>query len=248
MKLYGLIGYPLEHSASPSFFQHKFEKEGVTDADYRLFPIREINELPRLIAEHPDLAGFNVTSPHKQTILPYLTRIDNAAATIGAVNTVSVVCENGTMELHGFNTDYIGFAESLMEAVPKLPKRALVLGSGGAARAVTYALTMLHTAVTLVSRTEGPGKITYADLTAEIISRNQLIVNATPLGMHPNTNGCPDFPFETLTPEHFLVDLIYNPEETEFLRRGRLLGARTHNGRAMLRYQAEASWEIFNNT
>ena len=247
MELYGLIGYPLEHSASPDFFRRKFDEEGIHNADYRLFPIKEINELPRLVAEHPDLAGFNVTSPHKQAILPYLTRTDNAAATIGAVNTVKVVRGNGCTELHGYNTDYIGFAESLLEALPRTPKRALVLGSGGGARAVTYALTGLHTVVTTVSRTLGRGAFTYRDLTAEVVKENLLVVNATPLGMHPAPDGCPDFPFEWLTPKHFLFDLIYNPGETEFLRRGRLRGAGTCNGLSMLHHQADATWAVWRN-
>lgn len=245
MKLYGLIGYPLEHSSSPDFFHRKFEKEGIHDADYCLFPIKEITELPRLVAEHPDLSGFNVTSPYKQAILPYLTRTDNAADTIGAVNTVRVVRENGQTELHGYNTDYIGFAESLMERLPRTPKRALVLGTGGGARAVAYALTGLHTEVTFVSRTQGRNALTYRDLTAEIVEDNQLIVNATPLGMHPAPDGCPDFPYEWLTNRHFLYDLIYNPVETEFLRRGRVRGADTCNGLSMLYLQAEAAWSLW---
>ena len=247
MELYGLIGYPLEHSASPDFFRRKFEEEGIYDADYRLFPLKEINELPRLVAEHPDLAGFNVTSPHKQSVLPYLPHSDNAAATIGAVNTVKVVRGSGCPELHGYNTDYIGFAESLLEVLPRTPKRALVLGSGGGARAVTYALTGLHTAVTTVSRTPGRGALTYRDLTAEVVKENLLIVNATPLGMHPAPDGFPDFPFEWLTGRHFLFDLIYNPGETEFLRRGRLRGAGTCNGLSMLHHQADAAWAVWRN-
>lgn len=245
MKLYGLIGYPLEHSASPDFFRRKFEEEGIQDAEYRLFPLQKISELPRLVAEHPDLAGFNVTSPHKQSVLPYLTRIDNAAAAIGAVNTVKVMRGSEHTELYGYNTDYIGFAESLLEVLPRIPKRALVLGTGGGARAVTYALTGMHTAVTSVSRTPGRGALTYRDLTAEKVKENLLIVNTTPLGMHPATDGCPDFPFKWLTGRHFLYDLIYNPMETEFLKQGRLQGAGTCNGMAMLRYQAEAAWAVW---
>lgn len=245
MKLYGLIGYPLEHSASPDFFRRKFEEEAIHDADYRLFPLPEICELPRLVADHPDMAGFNVTSPFKQAILPYLTRTDNAAATIGAVNTVKVVRENGRTALNGYNTDYIGFTESLMETMPNTPRRALVLGTGGGAKAVRYALSTLHTTVATVSRTREKGTFIYPELTKEIIQAHPLIVNATPLGMHPDTVGCPDFPFEWLTVRHFLYDLIYNPEETEFLRRGRLHGATTCNGLAMLHYQAEAAWNVW---
>ena len=241
MELYGLIGYPLEHSASPELFKEK----GIINADYRLFPLKEITELPRLVEEYPDLAGFNITSPYKQAIFPYLTRTDNAAATIGAVNTVKVVRENGRTELHGYNTDYIGFAESLMEVLPRTPRHALILGTGGAARAVTYALTGLHATVATVSRTPGKGTLTYNQLSEEVIRNHPLIVNATPLGMHPDTAGCPAFPFEGLTSQHFLYDLIYNPKETEFLRQGRLRGADTCNGMAMLRYQAEASYKIW---
>lgn len=247
MKLYGLIGYPLEHSASPDFFKKKFEKENIHDTDYQLFPLKEIAELPRLVAENPDLTGFNVTSPYKQAILPLLARTDIAASTIGAVNTVKVSHENGETLLHGDNTDYIGFAESLMEALSRTPRRALILGTGGAARAVRYALTGMHCDVTMVSRTIGKGDLTYGDLTAEIVSRHLLVVNATPLGMYPNTDRCPDFPYELLTSKHFLFDLIYNPKETEFLRRGRLRGAETCNGLSMLQHQAEASWNIWSS-
>lgn len=245
MKLFGLIGYPLEHSASPDFFQKKIEKEGIQDAGYRLFPLKDITELPRLVADIPDLAGFNVTSPFKQAILPYLTRTDLAAATIGAVNTVNVVRDNGKTALHGYNTDYIGFAESLLEVMPRTPRRALILGTGGASHAVAYALTMLHVTVKTVSRSHGKGSLTYNELTPELVRKHPLIVNATPLGMVPNTGLCPDFPYGLITGQHFLFDLIYNPEETEFLKRGRLQGARTCNGMSMLRNQAEASYKIW---
>ena len=248
MELYGLIGYPLEHSSSPVFFKKKFEEEGIQNADYRLFPLKEITELPRLVAEHPDLAGFNVTSPYKQAVLPYLTRTDTAAATIGAVNTVKVQRKNGETVLCGYNTDYIGFAESLLEVLPHPPRRALILGTGGAARAVTYALTMLHVNVTTVSRTPGKDTLTYKELTAEVIQSHPLVINTTPLGMHPDTNSCPNFPYEQLTSQQFLFDLIYNPEVTEFLRQGRLHGTGICNGLSMLRNQAEASWKIWRDT
>lgn len=245
MKLFGLIGYPLEHSSSPILFKNKCERENIPDAEYRLFPLKEITELPRLVADFPNLTGFNVTSPYKQAILPYLTRNDIAASTIGAVNTVNVVQEHGRTSLHGYNTDYIGFAESLMEVLPRMPRRALILGTGGAARAVRYALTGMHCSVTTVSRTNGKGDLTYSELTAEIVSSHLLVVNATPLGMFPDTERCPDFPYGLLTHNHFLFDLIYNPEETEFLRQGRLHGTGTCNGLAMLHHQAEATYKIW---
>ena len=245
MKLFGLIGYPLEHSASPDLFKKMTVRENLKDAEYRLFPLKEITDLPRLVADNPDLAGFNVTSPYKQAILPYLTRTDIAADTIGAVNTVKVMRENGEAELHGYNTDYIGFAESLLEVLPHTPRRALILGTGGASRAARYALTGMRCSVTTVSRTPAKGDRTYSELTAELVRNHLLVINATPLGMSPNLDRCPDFPFELLTGKHFLFDLIYNPEETEFLRQGRLHGARTCNGLAMLRHQAEASYKIW---
>lgn len=245
MEKYGLIGYPLSHSASPDFFKRKFNRENIRDCEYLLFPIKDINELPRMVANDGDLAGFNVTSPYKQTILPYLTRIDNAASVIGAVNTVKIVRKNDTVALYGFNTDYIGFAESLLEVLPHTPRKALVLGTGGSAKAVRYALTMLQMTVNTVSRTKGKGDLTYDELTADIVRKHLLVVNATPLGMFPNNCGCPEFPFNLLTGKHFLFDLIYNPIETEFLRQGRLQGANTSNGLQMLYYQAEASWNIW---
>lgn len=245
MKLFGLIGYPLEHSASPDLFRKMTERENLRDAEYRLFPIKEITELPRLVAENPDLSGFNVTSPYKQAILPYLTSTDDAAVTIDAVNTVKVVRKNGRTELHGYNTDYIGVAESMLDTLPYLPQRALVLGTGGASEAVSYALSLLLISAETVSRTSGKGTFTYKELTKNVIHENLLVVNATPLGMYPAIAGCPDFPFELLTPNHILFDLIYNPEETEFLRQGRLHGAKTYNGLDILRHQAEASYKIW---
>ena len=245
MKLFGLIGYPLEHSASPDFFQKKIEKEGIQDAGYRLFPLKDISELPRLVTDIPDLAGLNVTSPFKRAVLPYLTRTDPAAATIGAVNTVKVVRENGETALYGYNTDYIGFAESLMEVLPNTPRHALILGTGGAARAIRYALTGMRCSVATVSRSPEKGDLTYGELTEAVVRNHPLVVNATPLGMFPDIDTCPDFPYELLTGNHFLFDLIYNPEETVFLRQGRLRGSGTCNGLAMVHHQAEASYKIW---
>lgn len=247
MKTYGLVGYPLAHSASPRLFQQKFETENITGVEYRLFPLEKITEIPRFVNENADLAGFNVTSPYKEEILPYLTRIDEAAASIGAVNTVKVIRDNGTPHLLGFNTDYIGFAESLMELTARMPKRALVLGTGGAAKAAIYALSMLRIPSMLVSRNKEKAPLTYSQLTRDLILKHLLIVNATPVGMFPDNEEFPDIPYEFITPKHILFDMIYNPEMTAFLEKGRQRGAEICNGAMMLQHQAEASWNVWNN-
>lgn len=239
MKQFGLLGYPLGHSFSRAFFTDKFAREGI-DAEYLNFELPDIAALPALIAEHPALCGFNVTIPYKQAVIPYLDDLSSEASAIGAVNTVKI---DGN-RLIGHNTDIIGFRDSLRPLLQPHHTRALVLGTGGASRAVVHALDTLGITWRYVSR---KGSFSYSALTPAILASYTLIINCTPLGMSPNIDNCPDIPYEALTPRHLLFDLVYNPEETLFLRRGRERGAVTKNGLEMLHLQALAAWRIWNS-
>jgi shikimate dehydrogenase len=243
MRRFGLIGYPLGHSFSRRYFREKFLREGRSDCMYELFPLESIGELTGLLAEFPDLEGFNVTIPYKIQILPFLSSLDPAALSVGAVNTVLV--RNG--ELCGYNTDVWGFEASLKAFLPEhFEGRALVLGSGGASRAVQYVLRNIGIGFSVVSRTPGPGSLSYAELDAAVIQAHSLIVQTTPLGMSPDTGASPPIPFSLLTNAHYLYDLIYNPEMTIFLQKGKEEGAQVKNGLEMLYLQAEKAWEIWN--
>jgi shikimate dehydrogenase len=244
-KLYGLIGYPLSHSFSKRYFTEKFEREGLSEQfRYELFPLPSIEALPDLLASHPELAGFNVTIPYKQAVMAYLHQSSPAAARIGAVNTVKV--DNG--RLYGHNTDVVGFEESLRETLARAaqqPARALVLGTGGSSRAVRWVLEYMGIEPLSVSRQPESGQLTYDALNAEVLARYPLIVNTTPLGMSPKVHECPPLPYEALNSANILFDLVYNPEETLFLRHGKSQGATVQNGLPMLYGQAEAAWRIW---
>ena len=244
--VYGLVGFPLGHSFSARYFAGKFATEGI-NAEYRNFEIPEIGMLPKIISNTPSLRGLNVTIPYKQQIIPLLDELDDNARRIGAVN---VVCASrnaeGNPHLTGRNADVIGFTGSLRPLLRPTHKKALVLGTGGASRAVIHGLKMLGISPLPVSRTPSEGVITYKDITPAVINEYKLIVNTTPLGMFPKTDRCPDIPYQLLTPEHLLYDLVYNPEETLFLQRGREYGAAVKNGLEMLHLQAEASWRFWN--
>lgn len=243
MREYGLIGRKLSHSASQRYFTAKFEREGLTDYSYSLFEFPEIEDLKQLLAEHPDLCGFNVTIPYKQQILPYLDDISFEARNIGAVNCVRRT-EDG--RLIGYNTDVEGVRRSLdMLLGDELPK-ALLLGTGGASQAVQYALTERGVEYALVSRDPSKGNLTYNQVTAEVIADYHLIINATPVGTFPAVNEAPVLPYAFLTPSHRLYDLVYNPPVTQFLDYGRQRGARILNGETMFTTQAEANWRIWN--
>lgn len=245
MRIFGLIGNPINKSLSPHFFQKKFEREGIKDAAYQLFPIPSITDFPLLIKREKNLVGLNVTHPYKESIIPYLDELTDEARAIGAVNTVVVHRNDKHTQLTGHNTDCEGFRLLLKEAGEPLPDHALVLGTGGAAQAVAYVLRQQGIPFTFVSRSAGAHSITYQDITPEIIRQNRLIINATPVGMWPDTELCPPLPYSALTPEHLLIDLIYNPTETAFLREGLVRGARCLNGMTMLEGQAEASWRVW---
>lgn len=245
-KLIGLIGYPLGHSFSNKFFTDKFLQEGISGYTHRNFELKEINELPRLLESTPSLIGLNVTIPHKVSVIPFLDNLDKTARAIGAVNTIKV--SKGRLE--GFNTDYYGFKESLKawvgENLSKISK-ALILGTGGASKAVQVALTDLGIQVKYVSRSSNPDYFTYQGLNERPNTMRdfKLIVNCTPLGTYPDIEQKPSIPYESLTPSHFLYDLVYNPEETAFLTAGRNKGAQIKNGLQMLHLQAERSWAIW---
>jgi shikimate dehydrogenase len=240
--VFGLTGYPLSHSFSPRYFSEKFARQGI-QASYQLFPLPDISGLRELISLHPQLLGLNVTIPHKETVLPYLDILSEEARAIGAVNCIHIK----NKLLTGYNTDVTGFSQSLTPLLQPYHTRALILGTGGAAKAVRYALDHLGIEWKEVSRTPAVNQLGYEALDADVIQSYPLIINTTPLGMYPHTDACPALPYEALGPEHLLYDLIYNPEETFFLARGKARGARTKNGLEMLELQAEASWHIWQN-
>ncbi|TXK36514.1 shikimate dehydrogenase [Pontibacter qinzhouensis] len=244
MRKFGLIGRKLGHSFSKRFFTEKFEREGIQGAVYNLYELDQITEFPELLMREPELVGLNVTVPYKEVIIPFLDELDAAAASIGAINTIRV--ENG--KTVGYNTDYIGFKQTLEEFYPvQQEAKALVLGTGGAAKAVLAALRALGIGYTEVSRTATASAIDYKDLDATTLSSHKLIINTTPLGMYPATEACPPLPYHLLTPQHYLYDLVYNPEQTLFMKKGAEAGAATENGLAMLYKQAEAAWAIWNS-
>lgn len=238
--LYGIIGYPLSHSFSPAYFKKKFAELAI-DATYEAFPLPDIAEYRALAGNHPDLCGLNVTIPYKELIIPFLDSLDPIAAEVGAVNTVRFRHGYTT----GYNTDVIGFEQSLIPELQPWHTQALILGTGGSSRAVAHVLRQLRIPFLLVSRTAQAGCITYSDLTPEIVARHRLIVNTTSLGMYPNIEGAPSIPYEAIGQQHLLYDLIYNPEESRFLALGRANEAVTKNGFEMLQLQAEASWQIW---
>ena len=238
--LYGIIGYPLSHSFSPAYFRKKFAEQA-TDAVYEAFPLADITDFPALVQSSPNLCGLNVTIPYKEAIIPYLDDIDYVAARIGAVNTI--LFRNGRKK--GYNTDIIGFEQSLIPLLQPAHMHALILGTGGSSKAVAHVLRELGIALQFVSRTPHDGCIVYGDLTPEIIALHKLIINTTSLGMYPNIDAAPAIPYDAITPQHLLYDLTYNPEETRFLILGKTAGAAIKNGFEMLQLQAEAAWDIW---
>ena len=245
MRLFGLIGYPLGHSFSASFFNEKFEKEGI-EARYKNFPLEKIVDFQILLENEPQLAGLNVTVPYKQEIIPFLDSLSPTSAAIQAVNTISLRKEKGKMFLKGDNTDVIGFRRSLEQHLKSQHNSALVLGTGGSSKAVHYVLAELGIPYIRVSRSAGEGRITYEDLDSRMVSDTPLIINTTPLGMYPNVGTFPRITYNVVTPDHLLFDLVYNPEISAFLEKGRTSGAQCVNGHDMLIFQALASWEIWN--
>jgi shikimate dehydrogenase len=256
LQSYGLIGYPLSHSFSKKYFTEKFEKEQLKDHEYHLFPIEQIEELPVLIKKYPALKGLNVTIPYKERFIPFLDELDETAKEIGAVNCIKILPdperESGKY-LKGYNTDAFGFRQSIKPFLQAHHERALILGTGGASKAVHYVLKTIGTDCYFVTRTKiidnsliTKNEFSYEELNEHVISAFKLIVNTTPVGMSPHVNEAPAIPYEFLTPSHLLYDLVYNPPETEFLRRGRQMGTAVINGLSMLHQQAEEAWRIWN--
>ncbi len=247
MKLYGLVGHPLSHSFSRQYFSDKFAREGRGDCRYENFPLADISLLPALVKEREDLRGLNVTIPYKEKVLPFLDEVDGEAREIGAVNTIRITASGDRRLLEGFNTDVWGFRESLVPHLNPGDTSALILGTGGASRAVAFVLRNLGITFLHVSRTpSGRDTLGYGELDREVLGSVRLIINTSPLGMYPNADTCPDIPYHLVDSRHLLYDLVYNPTETRFLRKGREKGARTVGGLAMLHLQAEKSWEIWN--
>ncbi len=244
-KLYGLIGYPLGHSFSKKYFTRKFEDENIPDSRYELFELDDIQNLPDLLKKYANLRGMNVTIPHKQQVMRYLDELDASAKQVGAVNTIKFA-DNKRI---GYNTDYYGFKESLQHWLGKAEvDKALILGTGGASRAVKCALYAMGIEYLLVSRKASEHTISYQQLRDDHqLSDYPLIINSTPLGMSPHVNTFPDIPYEHLNPQHFCYDLVYNPEVTTFMKKATEKGAKAKNGLEMLHLQAEKSWEIWND-
>lgn len=243
--IFGIVGFPLGHSRSPQYFTEKFQRDQL-HAVYLTFEIERPEDISTIFQKYPRLQGFNITIPHKQNILSYLDEISPEARQIGAVNCVKVKQRNGKPYCIGYNTDVFGFQSSLLTFLNAPVSKALILGNGGAAKAVRYALHQLNIENLTVSRRPArPGEIGYPAV-KEHLSHTPLIINTTPLGTWPHTETCPDLPYHLLTPQHFLFDLVYNPEITTFMKKGREQGAQTRNGYDMWLKQAEKSWEIWN--
>ena len=242
MKIYGLIGRNIDYSFSRGYFSEKFSKENLTDHKYQNFDITSI-ELVSDILKNNSVEGLNVTIPYKEEIIPYLDELDSTAEVIGAVNVVQIKNKRSI----GFNSDYYGFYESLKPYLKSYMDKALILGTGGASKAITHALKNLNIDFTYVSRNPDFSELSYTQLDDDIINSYKLIINCTPLGTHPNTDQSPDIPYEYLTDRHLLYDLIYNPSTTLFMKKGLEKGANVVNGLKMLTLQAEKSWEIWNN-
>ncbi|MEE1946694.1 shikimate dehydrogenase [Pedobacter sp. KR3-3] len=246
MKLFGLIGFPLSHSFSKKYFTEKFEKEGIANCRYELFPIRQASEFGELLSTHATLCGINVTIPHKVEILPFLNEIDEAAVAIGAVNCIKIERKEGNSSIKGYNTDAYGFAESLKPLLDERHQKALIFGDGGAAKAVKYTLAQLQIPYLTVVRNPAPNAILYSQVDEKLLNEHQLLINTTPLGMSPNYDSFPPIPYQFLGPQHLAYDLVYNPEETEFLKKVKAQGGKIKNGMEMLYLQAERSWYIWN--
>ncbi len=242
MKKFGLIGFPLSHSFSKKYFEEKFQRENIFDCSYDLFELKTIEELPVLLKSNPDLIGLNVTIPYKESVMKYLDVLSDEAKEIGAVNCIKI--ENG--KLKGYNTDTFGFEISLQKFLTIIPDKTFVLGSGGSSKAVCYVLKKLNLPFTKVSREKKDDCSSYEEIFS-LMKESNLFINTTPLGMFPNENDCPNIPYDKLSTHDFLFDLIYNPAETLFLKKGKAIGAKTQNGLEMLQLQAEKSWEIWNS-
>ena len=244
MDKYGLIGYPLQHSFSISYFNEKFHNEYI-NAKYINFEIPTIDALPEILASNPELKGLNVTIPYKEKVISFLDTVSPEARAIGAVNVIRVEHKGNDIVLKGYNSDLIGFTQSIQPMLRPYHKKALILGTGGASKAINYGLKSLGLDTVLVSRFERPGTIQYEKITPEVIEEYNVIVNCTPCGMYPHFEECPNLPYEAMSNKTLLYDLIYNPDQTLFMKKGLRMGATVKNGLEMLLLQAFASWEFW---
>ena len=244
MDKYGLIGYPLQHSFSISYFNEKFQNEYI-NAKYINFEIPTIDALPEILASNPELKGLNVTIPYKEKVISFLDTVSPEARAMGAVNVIRVEHKGNDIVLKGYNSDLIGFTQSIQPMLRPYHKKALILGTGGASKAINYGLKSLGLDTVLVSRFERPGTIQYEKITPEVIEEYNVIVNCTPCGMYPHFEECPNLPYEAMSNKTLLYDLIYNPDQTLFMKKGLRMGATVKNGLEMLLLQAFASWEFW---
>ncbi len=247
MKLFGIIGYPLEHSHSEKYFRERNIKENnLQNVAYKKFPLKGIEEFPLLIRQNEELSGLNVTIPYKERILKYVDSLDETAQKIGAVNTLTIETKDGQPFIKGYNTDAPAFKETIEPHLADHHKKALILGTGGAAKAVAYALETLDIGYTFVSRNPRSGILSYRVLNEYIIETHHIIINTTPIGMFPDNASCPEIPYKKLSSKHLLYDLVYNPPKTEFLINGTVNHAKTIGGLDMFRLQAEKTWKLWN--
>lgn len=247
MDKYGLIGYPLGHSFSITYFNQKFADEGI-NANYENYELKSIDQLEEVLAMNPELKGLNVTIPYKEKVMDFLDSVAPEAQAIGAVNVIKVIHDGNKLKMKGFNSDVIGFTQSIEPMIDhKWHQKALVLGTGGASKAICYGLKSLGIDPVCVSRYERPGTICYNQVTPEVVKEYNVVVNCTPVGMYPNVDECPPLPYEAMDQHTILYDLIYNPDETLFMKRGREYGADVKNGLEMLLLQAFASWEFWHS-
>jgi len=242
-RVYGLIGKNSSYSFSKKYFTEKFVLGNLVECTYENFDLQNIEEFPNLIANNPDLIGLNVTIPYKESVIPFLNKLSKNAAQIGAVNVIRFTKKG---KLKGYNSDYYGFMKSLKHLLQPHHKKALILGTGGAAKAVAFALDQLQILYTFVSREEKAGMIDYDRINVTTFDNYHIIINCTPLGTSPNTSASPPIPYQFFTEKHIAFDLIYNPEETQFLKKAKENGAVTKNGYEMLVFQAEKAWKIWN--
>jgi shikimate dehydrogenase len=249
MKTFGLIGHRLGYSFSRNFFTEKFALENLPEHEYLNFELDSIDEFPGIFDQWKNICGLNCTIPYKQQIMQFLDEIDSEAEQIGAVNTVKITWQNGKRHLKGFNSDIYGFEHSLQSMLEPKHKKALILGTGGASKAIKYILEKLQIGYLSASIEEQlfENEIRYSQINYELLKEHLIIIHATPIGTFPNVDNCPDIPYQSITPDHVLFDLVYNPQETLFLKKGKARGAKTKNGMEMLHLQAIRSWEIWNS-
>lgn len=242
---YGLLGYPLGHSFSKRYFEEKFDKDQIS-AIFENFELPEAKEMLTHVNTEKELIGFCITIPHKEAIIPYLDSCDDAITKIGAVNCVKIRRDSDSFSLKGYNTDVIGFEKSFKEFLKPEHKKAIILGTGGASKAVEYVLEKLGISYHMVSRVKTETNLCYEDVTPQLMSEIQLVINTTPLGMYPKIDAAPNLPYENVSEQHYFYDLVYNPKETLFLSRAKAQGAMIKCGMDMLELQAEANWNIWN--